>query len=92
MKPIIGLLLVSVLVGHSYGGLPPMNYTNGDGMGCASYLQAIRLDSCQQKGFANQLFKRIDRGMNGCRFDLCTPSVQIHLGRVPYYAEIACLD
>ena len=33
MKPIIGLLLVSVLVGHSYGVLPPMNYMNGDGMG-----------------------------------------------------------
>lgn len=30
--------------------------------------------------------------MNGCGFDLCTPSVQIHLGRAPFYAEVAILN
>ena len=52
MKLIIGLLLVPILMGHGYGVLPPMNYTNGDGMGFVHHpYKAVWPDSRREKGF-----------------------------------------
>ena len=51
MKLIIGLLLVPILMGHGYGA-PPMNYTNGDGMGFVHHsYKAVWPDSRREKGF-----------------------------------------